>query len=628
MGIESADPAGYSALVALAAADPERYWDAVIRHMGLQFYQPYSQVLDTGKGIEFAAWCVGGTTNVVLNCLDRHDFLDDPTRLAIVWEGEDGTGRSWSYGDLNRETCRIAAGLRSLGIGRGDVVGVMLPMVPEAVAAMLAIPKIGAIVLPLFSGFGAGALEDRLIDGGAVAIITADGSWRRGKPVDIKRVVDSAAANVPSLRHTVVLRNTGTAVEWDEGRDRWWHDLLSSGKDSSTEEMPAEAPMMLMYTSGTSGKPKGTVHSHCGFSTKLALDMGLCFDIREGDRILWMSDMGWLAGPMLVYGGMLLGATLVLAEGAPDYPGKDRFWRLIDENQVTILGIAPTIVRSFMAAGGGGVDGFDLSSLRVTFSTGEAWTAPAWTWMFENVCRRRVPILNYSGGTEIGGGLVTGTVLHPMKPTAFAGEVPGSGIDLVDDAGRSIEGAGIGELVLRRPSIGLTRSLWNDPQRYLESYWEKIPGVWAQGDRAERDGDGFLYIHGRSDDTLKIAGKRVGPAEIETLAAATGRIAEVAAIGVPDEVKGQAVVLVVTPLPGETDPDDLRGILLDAVVAGLGGAFKPSRVLIVDDLPKTRNMKVMRRLIRAACLGEPVGDTSSLVNPEALDAVTQAAAAN
>ena len=421
-GIPTADPEGYNALLERADADPEWFWNLVIRETGVQFYQPYAQVMDTSRGIEWTQWCVGGTTNAALNCLDRHLQTATRDKEAVVWEAENGTIKRWTYEQLGAETNRLAGGLRTLGCKPGDVIGIYLPMVPEAVAAMLAVVKIGCVVLPLYSGFGPQAIATRLNDGGAVAVLAADGTWRRGRYVPLKDMIDEALALVPTLRHVVVLRNSGEPVRWNPATDHWW-DAVCAGQSAAapTTQMPAESPMMLMFTSGTTGKPKGTVHSHCGFITKLAMDMTLFMDLKPGDRMLWMSDMGWLAGPMLVYGATFAGATIVLAEGVFDYPDEGRFWRLIQDNQVTLLGIAPTIVRSFIQAGGANIERYDLSSLRLTFSTGEPWTHDAWTWMFTKVCGSRIPIINYSGGTEIGGGIVTGTPLHPMKPGALSG---------------------------------------------------------------------------------------------------------------------------------------------------------------------------------------------------------------
>ncbi|MBI4695890.1 MAG: AMP-binding protein [Gammaproteobacteria bacterium] len=622
--------ADYSALLARSNADPGWFWAALIEFSDFRFYSPYQTILDTSRGIPWADWCVGGTTNIVLNCLDKRMGTPEARWEALCWESEQGEVVRWSYADLNVATCELAESLRALDIGRGDVVGLYMPMIPQAVVALLAVAKIGAIVLPMFSGFGAPAIASRLNDAGAVAVITTDGTWRRGRKALLKPVVDEAAALVPSLKHVVVHRHLGEDVAWNEGRDHWWHALAATvdSTDSRTAEMAASDPFMIIYTSGTTGKPKGTVHCHCGFPVKIgACDLGLCFDLQANDRMLFFSDMGWVVGPMLAYGTLLQGACAILAEGAPDFPDEGRLWRLVRDLEVTHLGVAPTIIRSYMRVGGGGIGDYDFPALRVAISTGEPWTPEAWVWMFEHVCRRRVPILNYVGGTEIGGGILGGTVLHALKPCSFGDAMPAMGADIVDDAGQPVGPGEVGELVLRLPSLGLTRGLWNEPERYLEGYWTRFPGLWHHGDWAARDADGFWYVLGRSDDTLKIAGKRTGPSEIETLLMATGKVAETAVIGVPDDVKGQAIVCVCSLLPGVTDMPALRRELSDALVAGLGHPFKPQAILFVDDLPKTRNMKVMRRVVRAAYLGESPGDTSSLVNPEAVAAVATAARA-
>jgi acetyl-CoA synthetase len=619
--------ADYDALVRRADEEPEWFWNAIIRRFDIRFFRPFDKVMDSSKGIPWTEWCVGGTTNLTLNCLDKHLEAGRGENEVLIWEGESGESRARTYAELAAEVARLAEGLRALGLGRGDVVGLYMPMIPEAAVAFLAVAKIGAVVLPLFSGFGAGAVASRLADAEAVAVITVDATSRRGKDVPMKAVVDEAAADMPGLRHVIIHRNRQCEVAWDKGRDRWWHEICEGQPaESRTEEMPADAPVMLVYTSGTTGKPKGTVHTHCGFVTKLALDIGLCHDLREGDRLLWMSDFGWVVGPILVVATTLLGGTMVMADGAPDYPDEGRMWRLVQDHRVSILGIAPTIVRSFMKSGGAGVEDYDFSGLRGVISTGEPWTPDAWKWCFEKVCRARVPIYNYSGGTEIGGGIVTGTPLHSLKPCSFGGPVPGMGANVVDETGNRISPGAVGELVLRNPSIGLTRSLWNDPDRYIESYWADLPGLWRQGDWASIDEDGFWYILGRSDDTLKLAGKRTGPAEIEALLMGTGKLAECAVIGVPDEVKGEAVVCACVPLPGVETDGALEAELAEAVVMGLGGPFRPRRILFVADLPKTRNMKVMRRVVRAALLGEEPGDLSSLVNPESVERIAATAA--
>ncbi len=612
-----------AALEAWAASEPARFWQAVIDFADLRFARPYAQLLDLSAGKPWARWCQGGTTNVVLNCLDKWRGTPSESKPAILWEGEDGARRRLSYGELDAEVCRLAAGLRALGLQPGEVVGLYLPNLPEAVVAFLAVAKIGGIVLPLFSGFGAEAVADRLRDAGAVAAITVDSAPRRGKPVAMKAVIDRAAAQVPDLRHVIVQRHGGGAVDWVAGRDRWWSDLVEAAPPARDSlAVPADSPLMLVYTSGTSGRAKGTVHSHCGFAAKFALDLGVYLDFKPSDRILWMSDLGWLVGPILIVGTTLLGGTLVLAEGAPDFPQDDRMWRLVAEQRVSFLGLAPTLARALMRHGAAAPARHDLSSLRLFASTGEPWTPDAWRWIFETVGGGRVPLLNYAGGTEVGG-IVASTLRRPLKPCSFAGPIAGCGADIVDPAGRTLPPGEVGELVMRQPSMGLTRGLWREPERYLDSYWRKIPGLWVHGDFASRDAAGFWFIHGRSDDTIKIAGKRTGPAEVEALLMAGGRLAEAAVVGLPDPVKGAALACVCVPLPKAGDRAELARELEAAVVAGLGGSFRPKRILFVADLPKTRNMKVMRRVVRAVLQGRDPGNLDALVNPQAVSHLRQ-----
>jgi len=616
--------ADYRALMRRADADPAWFHDRLLKHVDFRFYRPYDTVLDGSKGAPWARWCIGGTTNVALNALDRWRGTPTYERTALDWIGEGGELRRFSYRDLDRAVCRCAEGLRALGLGRGDVVATYLPNIPEAAIVMLAIPKIGAIVMPLFSGFGADAIAARVEISGAKALVATDGALRRGRPADTKAIVDEAVARSPSIEHVIIVRHTDTPVAWTAGRDHWWHELLDGrAEDSPTEEMEADAPYLLVFTSGTSGKPKGVVHTHVGFPMKCVIDLGLMQDYKPDDVMLWISDMGWVVGPMLVYGAPVMGGHYILVEGAPNYPDPDRMWRLCAEHRVSYLGIAPTTVRTFMAQESDPASRYDLSALRIAISSGEPWTEDAWMWMFEQVGKRRVPILNFSGGTEMIGIVVT-TVVEPIKPCGFNAVVPGIGADVVDENGATVPPGTVGELVMRGLTIGLTRGLWHDDARYLETYWNTWPGVWHHGDFASRDAEGHWRIYGRSDDTMKIAGKRTGPAEIESLLMATGKFAEAAAIGVPDPVKGSALVCVAAPKPGVAGDDRLVEAVIDVVVHGLGVPFRPKAVTFVPELPKTRNLKIMRRVIRAAWLGLDPGDLSSLVNPESVDAIRQA----
>ncbi|MGZ8263360.1 MAG: acyl-CoA synthetase, partial [Burkholderiales bacterium] len=499
-------------------------------------------------------------------------------------------------------------------------------MLPETAAAFFAIAKIGAIAMPLFSGFGPQPIHDRLVDSEAKAVITCEVGWRRGKRIPMKETLDAAAARAPSLQHVVVLARAGERVPMQAGRDCGWHELASGQPASSpTTAMPADAPAMLMYTSGTTGRAKGTVHTHCGLTAKNLLDVGLCLDLKPADRLMWMSDMGWVAGPKVIIGAALLGATAVLAEGTPDYPDPGRQFRLIEQHRVTMLGTIPTAVRQLMREAPDVAAHHDLGSLRAVVTAGEPWNEEAWLWFFEHVCGKRIPILNYGGGTECGGAILIGSFHRPLKPCAFGSAVPGSGADVVDANGRPCGPGEMGELVLRRPAIGLTRGLWRDPEGYLESYWRRIPGVRVQGDLAMRDADGLWYMLGRSDDTIKIAGKRTGPAEIEALLLESGLVSEAAAVGMPDALSGAALACVCVPAPA-TAPDLARRIS-SFVAERFGAPYRPKLVLLVTDLPKTRNQKIMRRLVRSVLTGAPLGDTGSLANPEAVDALRTAAAA-
>jgi acetyl-CoA synthetase len=616
----------FAELTQREAQDPCWFWSQIIRCLDFRFDRPYTALMDASRGAPFTQWCKGGTTNLVLNALDKWEGVDRE-REAIVWEGEEGTLRRWSVAELDREVCQVAAGLAALGVRPGDCIGIYMPTVPETAAAFLAIVKIGCIALPLFSGFGPDAIASRLAEGGASVVFTTDSTLRRGQTVHLKSMLDEALERLPQVRKVIVVpRFDAVSCSMTAGRDLTWKDLTAGQPERHpTLMVDAEAPMLLMFTSGTTGRPKGAVHSHCGLSIKAAMDCRLVWDFHPGDRLLWLADFGWLAGPMYVIGTLLNRTTFLMLEGVPDYPIPGRYWRSAQDLRATILGLAPTLARSLRRHGDSEVDRYDLSAVRVVPIAGEPCDADTWRWIFEHVCRRQAPILNLSGGTEIGGGIVASNILFPIKPGSFHGPIPGSGADIVDASGASVSAGEVGELVMRRVSIGLTRSLWKDEARYLDSYWSQIPGMWIQGDLATRDPDGCWFLLGRSDDTLKVAGKRAGPSEIEELLIATHLVSEVAVVGVPDGVKGTAVVCVAIAAPNEPTDAALARKLSDAVVGGLGSAFRPKRILFTDDLPRTRNMKILRRVVRAALTGTPAGDLSSLLNPGAVEALQRLA---
>jgi len=616
------DIASYDELQERSTSDIAWFTDAILKYLDIRFRVPYSQVVDLSDGIEWPRWCVGGRLNIVDNCVDK--WAADPQardRPAVVWEGEEGATRTLTYGDLAVEVNRCANALRSLGLGQGDAVGLFMPMTPEIVVALLAIVKIGGIILPLFSGYGAGAVATRLADAGAKALFTADGFFRRGAIVPLKPTADEAAANVATVEHLIVLRRAGNEVEMQSGRDHWWHELVDpQPAEAEAADTAAEDRLMVIYTSGTTGRPKGAVHTHCGFPVKAAQDMAFGTDVHAGDTIYWITDMGWMMGPWLVFGATLLGATCFIYDGAPDYPGVDRLWSMAERHRLTHLGVSPTLIRALSPYGDEPVKRHDLSSVRFFASTGEPWNPDPWLWLFNVVGEGRRPIINYSGGTEISGGIVMGNPVLPLKPAAFAAPCPGIAADVVDADGHSVRGQ-VGELVIRAPWIGMTRGFWRDRQRYLDTYWSRWPGVWVHGDWAAIDNDGMWYILGRSDDTIKIAGKRLGPAEVESVLVGHPSVREAAAIGVPDPVKGSALVCFCVLAPGVSPSNALAAELRRLVADELGKPLQPKEIAFVSDLPKTRNAKVMRRVIRSAWLGQDPGDTSSLVNPGIIDEI-------
>lgn len=614
----------FGELMSRSTEDVAWFTDAVLKYLDIQFHEHYEKVVDLFRGIAWPQWCIGGKMNIAHNCLDKYIGTPVESQDALIWEGENGETRSMSYGELYLEVNKTANALMSLGLGKGDAIGLFMPMVPEIAVALLAIAKIGGIILPLFSGFGESAIVDRLADADAKALFTVDGAFRRGKIIPMKPVADKAAERIPTLEHMIVLNRTNNPVNMEEGRDYRWTELVSSQPNSFPTEMTdAEDPLMIIYTSGTTGLAKGAVHTHCGFPIKAAQDMAFGTNLYPGQTIYWMTDMGWMMGPWLVFGSLILGATFFLFDGAPDYPGPGRLWEMVSRHKIAVLGVSPTLIRLLMTHGEGPVEKHDLSSLRFFASTGEPWNPGPWMWLFEKVGRKRIPIINYSGGTEVSGGIVMGNPLLPLKACAFSGPCPGIAADVLDENGQPVRNQ-VGELVIKAPWIGMTRGFWKDPKRYEDTYWSRWPNVWVHGDFAAIDADGLWYILGRSDDIIKIAGKRFGPAEAESIIVSHPAVTEAAAIGVPHKIKLNELVVFCVLMPSTNPSDALRKELRQMVAEAMGRPLTPKDVLFVSDLPKTRNAKVMRRMIRAAYLGEDPGDTASLVNPEAVEEIRRA----
>ena len=614
-----------------AVRDPDWFWSASLAYLGIEFRQPWSRMRDTARGLPHTRWCVDGYMNITHNCLDkwvRAPDFDDAGRPSLIWEGEDGSVRTLTYRELGREVGRCANSLRRLGLGTGDVIGIYMPMVPETVIAFLAVLRIGAIALPLFSGFGTEALVSRLRAGEARALISGCGFHRREKWIDMLAVVDEVQARVPSLAHVLAVTSARmpSHVSLPASMLDWRALWSTEAAECPPAPTGAEDPCLLIYTSGTTGAPKGAVHTHCGFPVKAAQDMSHGFDVKRADVVFWHTDLGWMMGPWLILGTLLLGATMVIYDGAPDFPQADRIWALCARHGVTLLGLSPTLARALMRHGAGMVDRHDLSGLRAIGSTGSPWDPASWRWVFKHVLEARKPLLNYTGGTEISGGILGCSWTRPLKPCSFSGPLLGMEADVVDEEGESLTGQP-GELVMRGAWIGMTRGFWKDAgRRYRQTYWSRWDHLWRHGDLAVRDAEGFWYLLGRSDDTMNVAGKRLGPAEFEQVLNGQPAVAEAAAVGVPDPLKGQRVICFCVLNPDWEGTTELGDSLLDAVARALGRPLRPADLLFVPGLPKTRNAKIMRRLLADIYLAEPLGDLSGLEDQSLLDRIAQSVA--
>jgi acetyl-CoA synthetase len=585
--------------------DPARFWDEIMREMGVEWFEPYQQVMDVSRGPEWSEWFVGGKTNIAYNCLDRWASSE---RVACIWEGENGSTRTVTFAELYREASRVASGLRALGLGSGDRVALALPMLPEVISIFYGCFKLGLIVVPLFAGFGPGALAARIQDSGARLLFTTDFLERRGKRIPL---LENMPRGIP---YTVVLPSgspsasplrSENVMEWDQFL-RGQHDNVPSAA------LDSEARALLLYTSGTTGKPKGVVHTHGGCIAQCGKEIYLGFDHRPGDRFFWLSDIGWMMGPWSILGNHLFGGIILLYDGAPDHPGPSRVWELIDRHGVTVFGVSPTAIRMLKKAAGGLPL---MASLRLLGSTGEPWDELSWMWFFEQVGRKRCPIINISGGTEIMGCFLFPLPIQPLKPCSLGAPAPGMATEVVDETGTPVRGRK-GYLVCTRPAPSMTRGIWGDPKRYLDTYWSRFSGWWYHGDWASVDEDGHWFLHGRADESMNVAGRKVGPVEVEEAIMQHPGIAEAAVVGVPDELKGEAIIGYAVPKAGATVDG---AAVCHTVVKVLGPTFRPREVLVVPELPKTQSGKILRRLIRRRYLKEPLGDLSTVANPWALE---------
>jgi acetyl-CoA synthetase len=613
-------------LVRRSQEDIEWFWDAAIKDLGLVFSKPYEQVLDTSAGVAWPKWFVGGEVNLTYNCVDRHAAGPLAQQTALLWEGEDGEVRDLSYAKFAIEVNRVANGLVDLGVGPGDAVAVYMPMIPEAAIAMYAIAKVGAIYLPVFSGFGPPAVSTRLNDARAKVLFTCDAFYRRGQRVAMKPAADEAVAQSPSIEHVVVYRRFPDVELTSGPKDVSWNTAFEvQSPEARARGFDPETPFMIAYTSGTTGKPKGSVHVHGGFLVKIAQEVAYQLDARPGEVLYWVTDMGWIMGPLEMVGGHANGACVFMYEGAPNYPGPDRLWAMVERHSISILGISPTLIRALMPAGEEEVRKHDISSLRILGSTGEPWNPEPYAWFSDVVGGSRCPIMNLSGGTEVGACFLGQSPVIPTKNSSLGTPSLGMAMDVFDAEGNPVRGE-VGELVCTKPWPAQTRGFWGSPERYISTYWSRWPDVWVHGDWASIDADGYWYLHGRSDDTLNIAGKRIGPAEYESAAVDHPAVVECAAVGIPDEVKGTAVWCFCILRPDAEPTDELAAEIKAAIAKELGKAFSPSKIKFVEELPKTRSAKILRRAIRAKVVGEDPGDMSSLENPSALEAIDKALA--
>ncbi|MFC7020142.1 MULTISPECIES: AMP-binding protein [Haloarcula] len=612
----------------------EWFWDVLPDYLGIEFFDEYDRVRDDTDGPQYTEWYPGGTINAAHNVVDRHAARDSGTRnhVALIWEGEPGDVREVTFHELNRQASKVANYLESVGIGTGDTVGLYMPMVPEVAAILYGCLKVGAIAVPIFSGFGVDATATRLADADCSVLFTGDGFYRRGSGVHLKGTADEAIEEAGEpVEHTVVYDRIGTADDPDEtltwtGRDEWWTEAVETQDDAyASKHLAADQESMLLYSSGTTGEPKGIVHTHAGALLQAAKEVYFGFDHKPSDRFFWVSDIGWMMGPWTLLGNHAFGGTVFMYEGAPDHPEPDRFWAMIDRHDITTFGVSPTAIRALRKRGDDWLEGHDLSSLRLLGSTGEPWDPESWHWFYEAVGNETCPIINISGGTEIMGCFLMPMPIQPLKPGTLGGPGLGMDIDIVDSEGESIADTHErGFLVARDSCPSMTKSLWSGDERYLEEYWSRWPDRWNHGDWAQKDADGLWFLHGRADDALNVAGRKVGPAEVEGAAMEHDAVNQAAAVGVPDDTTGTAVVLYVVVEDGVAERDALREEITAMVGEELGKPFRPREVLFVDEFPKTQSGKIIRRAIASVYRDEDLGDMSSIENPATLTEVRDA----
>ena len=602
----------YDELEKKSFSDPGWLWDNVIKFSDLKFYKPYSKILDESKGTPWTRWCIGGKTNIVLNCIDRHKDKEFFKNTFIFAEREDGKESSITYEEFDKQISKVGNTLKINGFKKGDVIALYMPQFIETYIAYFAILKIGCVVLPLFSGYGSKAVIERLNIAKAKGIFTVEKTFRKAKEIRMFDQIKNELDQVISLEKIFLLGK-------EKGKKIFnWENFQNVSDNLKTEETDAEDPAIIHFTSGTTGKPKGCVYTHIGLVAKMSFDEGVLADFRQTDIHLCMADMGWMVGSKSATIASAHGAQMVIAEGVPDFPDEVRFWKLIEKYKISWTELSPALIRAQMIKDEKLFKDLDLSSLRMICTGGEPWTEKPWKWLFQVIGKSKVPIMNSAGGTEVSGSILHCCLHRPFKVGSFNAPIPGMSADILNLDGKKVSTNEMGELVMRKSSIGLTKSLWNDDKRYIDNYWSIIKDYWVHGDLASRDADGHWYLHGRSDDTIKVSGKRIGPSELESVIVKSGKAKEVAAVGIPDENKGSKIILSIVPAENN---DQKESFFEDLVIKDLGKSFKPDKVIFVKDLPKTRNMKIMRRVIKSCLANQDPGDLSTLLNPESVEEI-------
>ncbi|MEW6010535.1 MAG: acetate--CoA ligase [Euryarchaeota archaeon] len=611
----------YDELLEKSAANPEWFWDEMARD--LVWFENYNEVLEWKA--PHASWFLDGKFNIAYNALDRHIKSGRKNKLAYIWESEKGEVRKFTYFELYREVNRLANALKKMGIKKGDRVSIYLPMIPELPIAMLACARIGAVHSVVFSGFWAKAFQERAKDAQSKVAITADGFYRRGKLLKLKDTLDEVMEHIPSLEKVVVVKNTHCDLDMKKGRDVYWEEVIQNeSMECSCEEMDSEDPLFILYTSGTTGKPKGVLHTHGGYAVGVSTTLKFVFDIKDQDIWWCAADIGWITGhSYIVYAPLILGATSVMFEGTPDYPDPGRFWEIIEKYGVSIFYTAPTTIRLFMKYGEKWPQKYNMNTLRILGSVGEPINPEAWMWYHQHIGNRKCPIMDTWWQTETGMHLITPLPITPLKPGSAVKPFPTIKAEIKDDEGNTLTKGG-GHLVIKNPWPAMFRTLFGEPERYVESYWSKFPDTYLSGDVARLDQDGYYWIQGREDDVLNVAGHRISTAEVESALVSHPSVVESAVVGKPDLLKGEEIsAFVVLGEEYQADPQ-LKNELRDHVRKEIGPIASPSYIGFVDDLPKTRSGKIMRRVIKAKVKSEDVGDTSTLANPESVDALDRA----